>query len=942
MRNVIMKKITRLLACLTLVLCLGVVLGSCGGGDNPTPDPEPKPEPKPEPHEHKDANGDCLCDAGDGYDFHDDIEYFAAHCESGVCDVCGKNFGLVEQDYSYVDAATCKHVDADKNCVCDLCFTGMEHKFVDGVCTVCNNTKRKTGNYTYNSSFGVSPSNWNPHTYKDTDNGDVYDNITSGLYEFHFNGDKSGYELWPVMASAYPEDVTEEVKKMSYNFGIPADATEHYAYKIRLNKNATWEDGTKIKATDWVESFQLLMRPDLLNYRAADQMSGDVVVAGCKDYYFQGTTAYFENASEKAYNKADLVKGEGGVYYTPEGEKVYIGVDYPLAWTGGNTLKQYVEVYGSAYFATETWDSLLALAETEGDKAGLVPLTDESYNLFLPVITGNPAWGETEANAFNYLVLEHVYEADFSFDKVGMFVDPNDEYAFYMVLAKPSFGFYYLYGLSPWLVKVDAYKAGITTNPDTGVTTTNYNTSVETTHCTGPYKLSLFQLDKELDYVRNDNWFGYKDSRFDCLYHTSAITQQFVTESSTRKEMFLKGELISYSLQAADYSDYGQSNYFYTSPGSTLFFMILSANEEALEKVQAGLTNENKTIICNEDFRHAMSLAFNKQEFSQAISPARTPAFSVVGAYDIWNPTTGEKYRDTKIAKEAIVEFYGYEKVGEDQYKIAGSDMVYTLDEANETITGYSPEVAKKLFDKAYDAWFEAGKIDGDDIVTISYANAESTDFQTKMLNELNRQLTRTLEGTKLAGRVKFNETAPLGDSWADALKASEAQTCLAGWQGGMLNPFNSMLYYLEPNHAPYAAEWWHTESENLTLTLPVGENGADVEITTTLANWSLMLTGDTKTINGVDYNFGYAQVADDVRLTILAAFEKAILGTDYYIPFMQDASGFLLSKKVNYALDKNDYNAVLGRGGITYMTYNYDDAAWAEYVASQGGNLSY
>ncbi|MDE6584672.1 MAG: hypothetical protein K2K15_04640 [Anaeroplasmataceae bacterium] len=173
-------------------------------------------------------------------------------------------------------------------------------------------------------------------------------------------------------------------------------------------------------------------------------------------------------------------------------------------------------------------------------------------------------------------------------------------------------------------------------------------------------------------------------------------------------------------------------------------------------------------------------------------------------------------------------------------------------------------------------------------------------------------------------------------------MKSSDAQTCLAGWEGGMMNPFNSMLYYLEPDHQPYAAAWWHTETETLTLKLPIGKDGADVELTTTLANWSLMLTGETMTINGVDYNFGYAQVEDDVRLTILAAFEKAILGTDYYIPFMQDASGFLLSKKVNYALGRNDYNAVMGRGGIAYMTYNYDDAAWTAYVDSQGGSLKY
>ena len=885
---------------------------------------------------HK-PNAQCKCDTC-GHDFHNDPEYLEEHVHMLVCDVCGQSFEVKAPDYKYVDASECEHEDLDSNCVCDKCYVGLGHQFgADGKCTVCGGSKRVEGNYTYNSTFVTSPSDWNPHTYQTSDDGDVYDMIASGLYGFYFNGPKTGYEVWPEMASAYPEDVTEEVKAMAYNFGIPEEATEHYAYKIRLNKNAKWNTGEAIKAYDWVESFKLLMSPELLNYRAADQMSGNVVVAGCKDYYYQGTIAYTENALDQAYSFDEFTKNADGQYVTPLGDLVYWAVDFPLQeWLGGNSLADYVGAYGAAYFGMDTWEALCELV----DENGLVPCTDETYALFAPVTCTNPNWNESEADLPAYLICAHGYEADFPFEKVGMWVDPEDEYAFYMVLSKPSYGFYYIYGLSSWLVKVDDYKAGMTTDELTGTTTTNYNSSVETTHSYGPYMLSLFQVNKEIDYVRNPNWFGYSDSRYDCLYQTSAIEQAYVTESSTRKEMFLKGELISYGLQAADYAEFGNSEYYYVSPGTTLFFMILSANEAVLEEIQG--EGVNKTMICNASFRHAMSLAFNKQEFSQAVSPARAPAFSVIGAYDIWNPTTGEKYRDTEIAKKAIVEFFGYELGDDGKYHISGSDFAYTLDEANDAINGYSPAVAKELFNKAYDEWVAAGKYNGTDKVVISYATSSSSDFQTKMIAELNRQLARTLEGTKLEGLVEFEDSAPYGDSWSEALKNSEAQTCLAGWQGGMLDPFGSMLYYLEPNHAPYAAQWWHTEAEKLKLSLPVGEDGAEVEIETTLANWSLILTGETIEIDGVKYNFGYGEVEDSVRLTILAEFEKVILGTDYYIPFMQDASGFLLSKKVQYALGRSDYNAVLGRGGIAYMTYNYDDAAWAAYVASCGGNLVY
>jgi hypothetical protein len=54
----------------------------------------------------------------------------------------------------------------------------------------------------------------------------------------------------------------------------------------------------------------------------------------------------------------------------------------------------------------------------------------------------------------------------------------------------------------------------------------------------------------------------------------------------------------------------------------------------------------------------------------------------------------------------------------------------------------------------------------------------------------------------------------------------------------------------------------------------------------------------------------------------------------------LQDGSMALLSQQVFYVID--DYNPIIGRGGIAYAKYNYTDAEWVEYVASQGGELQY
>ena len=47
-----------------------------------------------------------------------------------------------------------------------------------------------------------------------------------------------------------------------------------------------------------------------------------------------------------------------------------------------------------------------------------------------------------------------------------------------------------------------------------------------------------------------------------------------------------------------------------------------------------------------------------------------------------------------------------------------------------------------------------------------------------------------------------------------------------------------------------------------------------------------------------------------------------------------------LLSQQVYYVTE--DYNPVLGYGGLPYTRYNYNDAEWTAYVAEQGGQLTY
>ena len=70
-----------------------------------------------------------------------------------------------------------------------------------------------------------------------------------------------------------------------------------------------------------------------------------------------------------------------------------------------------------------------------------------------------------------------------------------------------------------------------------------------------------------------------------------------------------------------------------------------------------------------------------------------------------------------------------------------------------------------------------------------------------------------------------------------------------------------------------------------------------------------------------------------DTRCQIMAGVEKGLLAYYTTTPLYYRNVASLYSMQVNNAV--NDYQQLVGFGGMAFMTYNYDDAAWAEYCAN-------
>lgn len=797
--------------------------------------------------------------------------------------------------------------------------------------------------YIYKDWVSTLAANWNPHTYRVSDDSYPIDFITAGLYSFVYNDELhpvegkdpyTGYVIVPEMAAAEPVDVTEQVKAEHPEYNIPESATSGYAYQIALNPDCTWADGKVINADTYVESMQRLLDPKLVNYRATDYYSGDFSIAGAENYANAGKTV--NKDTEGAYELADLVKGEDGVYTTADGSKMYLGVDFPLAQTSDYSLKDYVDAYGEAYFGMTNWETLVGMM----DEDGLIPLTDENLALYADVTTSNPAWNETEADLPNYFVEKKVYP-ETTFDSVGIY--KNDDYTITLVLSKSLKGFYLYYNLAGnWIVDVELYDACLQQTGD-GWTST-YNTSVETTNSYGPYKLSTFESDKAMHFVRNENWWGYTDGKhvyvdpvdgetYD-MYMTTEIDCQVVGESATAKLMFLKGQLMSYGLQSDDFATYRNSEYVYFTPATTIFFMIFNGYEDAINEREASegfdTTKYDLQTMTLTSFRKAFAVSYDRDLFCATISPSRSAGYGLIGTLYVANPETGEKYRDTPQAKQALCDFYG----------VNVADYA-SLDEAAASITGYDPETAKTLFTQAYNEAIEAGYItdnDGDgksdQIIRIEYCSSATSDFMVKTINYLNEKINEVTVGTPFEGKIEIYESAPYGTEWDSKIKAGLSDVVLGGWQGSAMNPFGLTDLYTNPSYQ-YDAKWFDSNKVDLTLTIG-GE-----EITTNLRAWSDALNGATITVGDKQYNFGADNATYEERLNILAAIEGCVLNTYDYLPIMQNAGATLLTQQVFYVVD--DYDPIMGRGGIAYMKYNYNETEWAQYVSEQpDGILTY
>lgn len=756
--------------------------------------------------------------------------------------------------------------------------------------------------YTYNDFITATASmDWNPHTWETNDDNSLLSMITMGFYDIVLNADKTGYAIIPEMAAELPVDVTAEYVG---KFGVEEGETDK-AFRIALNQDATWQNGEKITADDYIYSMQQQLNPKMLNRRADSYYAGDMIVYNAKNYLYAGKTSYDKIADTAenliaAGNDVYLDMSFWGVVGAPDSE--------------GNAAPQYVSVAD---------DTMYRDAGVEDENA------DEAWVSAKYIFETYLA----EGKQYNSYAADYLYTAtiapETAWEDVGLI--KVDDYTIDLVLEKPveESAFYMPYNLgSNWLVYkplyeecktfFDANGKEVETEEEAATVSTDYCKSLEKTIGYGPYKMTYFELDKQISFERNEEWYGYRDGKHIGQYQADNYSITVIGDHATQIMAFEAGQIDGVGLQSDDMEKYASSAYIQYEPQSYTTKVTFNTNYDKLLSRGTG-----SQILVIDEFRQAFALCIDRQHFATAFTAAGTAGFGLLNYQYVYNPFTGEAYRDSEGAKEAMVSLYGM-TYGE------GSDYA-TLDEAYAAMTGYNMDLAKQKMVEAYDKAIAAGIWDGETPITIDFRVYQNDAIYVKMFTYFDEQLKEAAKGSGFEGKVSLTMTVDA--DYYNTNYSGNADIIFTTWGGAAMAPFGMMnqVYTDAADGSGNQMEYGY-DTKAVEMTIKVDGK----EVTDNLCNWTNWVGSSTDPAlvgalteqigNMTDYDYA-------TRCAFLAACEKCFLSYYTTTPVYYRNVASLHSQKVNYATYQYVMNVTFG--GIRFYTFNYDDAEWADYIAN-------
>lgn len=766
--------------------------------------------------------------------------------------------------------------------------------------------------YTMREYTSQMPSQWCTILSSDNVNNEMESYFTSAFYEFNYKFDANGKIVPGAYTVEYSaatklEDVT---KKYAGQYGLAADAEKGQAFAMTLRNDLKWDDGTPIKATDFVYSMSQQLSPKYLFATASNYYSGNYVIHNAQNYVKQGQKGMFPAYSVmKEYNVADDAK----LIYSTTNSRVA---------EKGFTPEVIVAAFGIEGMTVEKINALngKSLADIKKDAA-----LNETWEALLG------AWKTDPNEELDFFETEYEYPA-MDFSEVGYFVGDN-EYELVMVIdgtlnpldAEGNLTYEAGYYFSGWpLVKKDLWERC----EDQSKTpyANSYCTTLEKSASWGPYKLTNYQDQKTYTVSRNDKWFGYGLPQYANQYQTDAIVTEKIEEWDTAWLAFQKGNLDGIGMDVKIAADYRTSKRAYFTPETYTFDLNIQSN--ATSKTD----KRNNLLLNYADFRKAISLSLDRDDYCAKNNPSSQAALGLLNSMYYNDVENGKVYRDSIQAKEAILNAYGATKNADGSWKVG--ETTYTdIEDALDATTGYNLTLARQLVENAVAQAKKDGKYsDGDEII-LTYGIETQTANTDRVKNWFQAAFDNMTKGTSIEGKVKIEYFPFSSATWSKQFEDGEYDLCFSAWGNAPFNPAYLLCETQISEDNRYAKKW-DPKTVSVTVKATPDADHKDGIYTYNLEQWRLILQGK----DGCPVNFKNFPMED--QLTALGAVETAILKEYYSIPVFSRYSASLMGYKVDYV--SYEYNTFMGYGGIRYMTFNYDDTAWAEFVASNNNILNY
>lgn len=770
--------------------------------------------------------------------------------------------------------------------------------------------------YTMREYTAQMPSQWCTILTSDNVNNAMESYFMSSFYEFNYKFDADG-KIVPgaytveYSASTKLEDVTA---KYAGRYGLAADAEKGQAFAMTLRNDLKWDDGTPIKAADFVYTMSQQLSPKYLFATASNYYSGNYVIHNAQNYVKQGQKGMFPASSVlSVYDQNDDAK----LIFTLNGHDSHVA-DY-LTSNG---------VDPQAYVAQAAKVTVDALKAIEGKSLAEIKKDETMLATWTAVLD----WWQTEPNEeLHFFKMEYEYpKMDFS--EVGYFVGDN-EYELVMVIdgtlnpldAEGNLTYEAGYYFSNWpLVKKDLWERC----EDQSKTpyANSYCTTQEKSASWGPYKLTNYQDQKTYTVSRNDKWFGYGLPQYANQYQTDAIVTEKIEEWDTAWLAFQKGNLDGIGMNVKIAADYRTSKRAYFTPETWTFDLNIQSNANSR-------TNKRNNLLLNyADFRKAISLSLDRDDYCAKNNPSSQAALGLLNSMYYYDVENGKVYRESIQAKEAILNAYGATKNADGSWKVG--ETTYTdIEDALDATTGYNLTLARQLVENAIAQAKTDGKYnDGEEIILTYGIETQSADTD-RVKNWFQAAFDNMTKGTSIEGKVKIEYFMFSSATWSEQFSAGEYDLCFGAWGNAAFNPAYLLCETQISAENRYATNW-DPKTVSVTVKATPDDKHKDGLYTYNLEQWRLILQGK----DGCPVNFKNFPMED--QLAALGAVETAILKVYYSIPVFSRYSASLMGYKVDYV--SYEYNTFMGYGGIRYMTFNYDDTAWAEFVASNNNILNY